>query len=138
MKKLKVGIVLLGLTMLLMSCGNSNDTPEQEVASYVKKTVAERETQNLIEKNKNNGMDLTIVAEGTSIVYKYKYIDSIEEINADGSVTGGLESYLNEQATTFLREETLGLFKKDCASITSITYEYYDNEDNLLATKVYE
>lgn len=138
MKKLKLGIILLALSIVLMSCGNSNDTPEKQVSSYVKEILAEPEIQNLIEKNKKSGMDLTIIAEGTSIVYQYKYIESIEEINVDGSVTAGIESYINEQATVFIREEALAEFQNECPSVTSLNYEYYDNQGNLLTSKIYE
>lgn len=130
MKKIKLGAMLLALSMVLVSCGGS---PEEKVATYVEKSLTSDSMEQAKEKADDAGIELKVVAEGTSVAYQYKYLTSIEELGGE-DFTAGLEGFLNDPTMLETQKNTLVLIQEECPEVTSLKYEYYDNQGNLLTS----
>lgn len=134
MKKFKLGIILLALSlsMILVSCGG---TPEEKVAKYVEEALAATDTQTMFELNKQDGCDVTVVAEGTSLVRRCVYTTDIDILGGTEYVKAELESILNNETWIEAEKNALaGIQADECASVTALKSEYYDNQGNLLAS----
>lgn len=136
MKKFILGVLFLVLSMALVSC--STGTPEEKVSKYLEKSLATQELQDVIEQNKALGIDLTIVADGTAIVYESTLTVDINDLGGAELVSSQLETELSSEASLAEQQNVLELIKKECSSVTALVYEFYDSEGNLLTSKTVE
>lgn len=131
MKKIKLGIVLLALSLVLVSCGG---TPEEKVENYLEKILDTQEMKDMITQTESEGMELTVLTEGTSLIYKYVYVANIDDMGGAEVVKQQLDTKINDPAVLEMQQSGLAVVKEECPSVTSVKYEYYDNQGNLITS----
>lgn len=133
MKKVKLGIMFLALTlsMVLVSCGG---TPEEKVQAYVELSLATPEMKDMVAGAEASGLQVDLVANGTTLDYTYTYVTNIDDLGGAELISANLEALMSDPTMVATQEEALALVKEECPEVTAITYKYCDNQGNVLAS----
>ena len=154
MEKLFKKIVLLGLALLMLVCftacvddqdnfdvdtadttvekvemSSKDEKAEKEIKAYI--AIQQSELDEAIKTLKEQGIDLEISVDGSSLVYEYKLGFSVPQESIKQMEEGikSSESTLREASDTIFSE---------CKAVEEMVYIYYDAEDTLLCELSFE
>jgi len=83
-----------------------------------------------VSQQSNDTFDVSFSARGNSVVYTYKY-----KIPVADNAKDLLDSSMNEAKDTYATLK--GTIQKECKAVEKIIYEYYDINNNLIASYEY-
>lgn len=132
MKKIPIVLILLSLALKYIFFAPI-PTADGVVSNYVQ-TYKNSEIMTMLkEKYTEKGVDVTVLSQGTTIVFRYQYIDyMLPDPYAYDQLKSQLQGYID--ATETQQKVNLEGIKSDCQYVTSIRQEFYDYKGELLAS----
>lgn len=138
MKK-RIQIVALVMVCALVAlfgtaCGKSSSKSDADkVKKLVKEALDSEDGKAAIKAAEATGAKMEILAEGTTIVYKYSLNETYSKDQVDSIVEGMLAS----ESTNGL-QETADDLKKECSALTALKVQYYNGDGSLMLERTYK